>query len=173
MLYRTEGFLQKNNNSLHEDLDLVLKGADDPFVKVLYAPAEPEPAKATDASGASSEPSLKGGDAKGKGKRGGGKARFSSVSGHFLGQLTSLTDTLASTTSHFVRCVNPNKTKTANSFAGGHVLHQLRCSGMMEALRLMHAGFPTRCQAFDRTDAHACSAHAPYACGLPHTVPSV
>ena len=26
-----------------------------------------------------------------------------------------------------------------------HVLHQLRCSGMMEALRLMHAGFPTRC----------------------------
>jgi myosin heavy subunit len=49
------------------------------------------------------------------------------------------------TNSHFVRCINPNRIKKAGNFAGGHVLHQLRCSGMMEALRLMHAGFPTRC----------------------------
>ena len=67
----------------------------------------------------------------------GAKTRFSSVSGHFVLQLSELTSTLASTNSHFVRCVNPNKSKMSNSIQGGHVLHQLRCSGMMEALRLM------------------------------------
>ena len=40
VLYHSEGFLQKNNNSLHEDLDLVLKSAEDPFLKLLFAPAD-------------------------------------------------------------------------------------------------------------------------------------
>ena len=80
-------------------------------------------------------------------KKGGGDkgGRFASVSAHFLGQLNQLTTTLAETNAHFVRCINPNTMKKPDAFTGGHVLHQLRCSGMMEALRLMHAGFPTRC----------------------------
>lgn len=87
------------------------------------------------------------------GRRGGKtQARFSSVSGHFCTQLGALTDTLQSTSSHFVRCINPNKKKTPDCFVGGEVLHQLRCSGMMEALRLMHAGFPTRCPYEDLYD---------------------
>ena len=45
-----------------------------------------------------------------------------------------------------------NQLKQPNAFNGGHVLHQLRCSGMMEALRLMHAGFPTRCPYEDLYD---------------------
>ena len=85
-------------------------------------------------------------------KKGGGKARFSSVSAHFVQQLKTLCETLEATNSHFVRCVNPNKLKQPNAFNGGHVLHQLRCSGMMEALRLMHAGFPTRCPYEDLYD---------------------
>ena len=51
-----------------------------------------------------------------------------------------------------MRCVNPNKNKEPDNVSGGHVLHQLRCSGMMEALRLMHAGFPTRCPYEDLYD---------------------
>ena len=73
VLYHAEGFLQKNNNSLHEDLELVLQGAGDAFLREIVAEdaaAAPPP------------------------KKGGGKARFSSVSAHFVGQLKSLCETL-------------------------------------------------------------------------------
>ena len=128
VLYHTDGFLQKNNNSLHADLEGVVRSVGDPFVEQLLERVEAVAPEEKEKAG---------------GKK--GAARFSSVSAHFISQLASLTDTLEATSSHFVRCVNPNTIKAADTFAGGHVLHQLRCSGMMEALRLMHAGFPTRC----------------------------
>ena len=141
--YTSDGFLQKNNNSLHEDLELVLQGASDDFLRALL-----EDEKATEKTAKTD------GDGGGGGKKksSASKARFSSVSAHFVGQLNSPCDTLGATSSHFVRCVNPNTKKLANAFHGGHVLHQLRCSGMMEALRLMHAGFPTRCPYEDLYD---------------------
>ena len=151
VLYHSEGFLQKNNNSLHEDLDLVLKSAEDPFLKLLFAPADSgrSSAQMVEADERAKPALNKSGSTSTKR---GAKTRFSSVSGHFVLQLSELTSTLASTNSHFVRCVNPNKSKMSNSIQGGHVLHQLRCSGMMEALRLMHSGFPTRCPYEDLYD---------------------
>ena len=130
VLYHASGFLQKNNNSLHGDLDELLHAAEAPFVReVLAASGEGD--------GAAAPPK--------KGKGGGSQMRFSSISAKFVNQLAQLHTNLQATNSHFVRCINPNTTKEADAFRGGHVLHQLRCSGMMEALRLMHAGFPTRC----------------------------
>ena len=46
---------------------------------------------------------------------------------------------------HFIRCIKTNRASKANAFDGSYVLMQLRCSGMMEALELMQAGYPTRC----------------------------
>ncbi|KOO32866.1 myo6 protein [Chrysochromulina tobinii] len=158
VMYHSEGFLQKNNNSLHDDLELVLKNAEDPFLQLLNQVMEEEPTHAC--SGLRASTPLLGGPTEmplganrglGMGKRT-AKARFSSVSAHFLVQLSQLTDNLERTSSHFVRCVNPNKVKSPDKFMGGHVLHQLRCSGMMEALRLMHEGFPTRCPYEDLYD---------------------
>ena len=132
VLYHTTGFLQKNNNSLHSDLEGVVRAAADPFLQHMLERVD------------KSKPDEK---ESGVGKASSKKSatRFSSVSAYFITQLGQLTDTLQSTSSHFVRCINPNTIKAADTFVGGHVLHQLRCSGMMEALRLMHAGFPTRC----------------------------
>jgi myosin-6 len=158
VMYHSEGFLQKNNNSLHDDLELVLKNAEDPFLQLLNQVMEEEPAHAcsglrasTPSLGGPTEMPLGANRGLGMGKRT-AKARFSSVSAHFLVQLSQLTDNLERTSSHFVRCVNPNKVKSPDKFMGGHVLHQLRCSGMMEALRLMHEGFPTRCPYEDLYD---------------------
>ena len=78
--YHTEGFLQKNNNMLHSDLELVLKAATDPFVATMVAEAEAKLA-------AQQEKNPK----KGGGDKGG---RFASVSAHFLGQLNQLTTTV-------------------------------------------------------------------------------
>lgn len=60
-------------------------------------------------------------------------------------QLGNLADTLSKTSSNFIRCIKPNDVKQPGVFQGPKVIDQLRCSGMMEALKLMHEGYPTRC----------------------------
>tara|TARA_B100000524_G_scaffold325527_1_gene208487 strand:- start:520 stop:1302 length:783 start_codon:yes stop_codon:yes gene_type:complete len=78
--YCTEGFLQKNNNSLHADLERILATADHPFLKALREHEEArKPARPKGAP--PPKPSAT-------------KARFSSVSAHFLTQLGELYTTL-------------------------------------------------------------------------------
>ena len=60
------------------------------------------------------------------------------VGGRFLKQLGELADTLGNTSSHFIRCIKPNNAQQPGIFEGNKVVDQLRCSGMMEALKLMH-----------------------------------
>ena len=54
------------------------------------------------------------------------------MSTKFKKQLNLLTESLASTTSHFIRCVKPNVSKKPKVFEGPKVMDQLRCSGMIE-----------------------------------------
>lgn len=141
--YCTATFLDKNNNVLHADLEEVVLSTTDPFLREVLAGA-PITASLASASAASKE-NVPGAPTAGQAApRAIAASRFQSVSGQFVRQLGELIGMLRSTNSHFVRCINPNVHKKAGCFDGGRVLSQLRCSGMIEALRLMHAGFPTR-----------------------------
>lgn len=51
---------------------------------------------------------------------------------------------MQSTSPYFVRCVNPNNQKKPSQFDPDYVLKQLRCGGLIEALRVLKLGFPTR-----------------------------
>uniref|UniRef100_A0A6A7G5A7 Unconventional myosin n=1 Tax=Hirondellea gigas TaxID=1518452 RepID=A0A6A7G5A7_9CRUS len=62
----------------------------------------------------------------------------------FTAQLNNLVVTLTTTKSMFVRCVNPNKNKSATEFDMDHVALQLRSGGLVEALKVMKLGYPTR-----------------------------
>ena len=52
--------------------------------------------------------------------------------------------TLRSTHSHFVRCIKPNHEQVPRRFVNELVLQQLLNSGMVDAVRLLSAGYPTR-----------------------------
>ena len=45
---------------------------------------------------------------------------------------------------HYVRCINPNDSKQSEHFDKVDVLEQLRCGGVMEAVRVTRAGFASR-----------------------------
>uniref|UniRef100_A0AAR2LF30 Myosin motor domain-containing protein n=1 Tax=Pygocentrus nattereri TaxID=42514 RepID=A0AAR2LF30_PYGNA len=51
---------------------------------------------------------------------------------------------LLSTHPHFVRCLIPNESKTPGLMENFLVIHQLRCNGVLEGIRICRKGFPSR-----------------------------
>jgi myosin-5 len=69
---------------------------------------------------------------------------FESVTSQFKRQLSDLMLRINVAHPHFVRCINPNSVKEPNKLEPEMILDQLRCSGLMEAVRVSRAGFPVR-----------------------------
>ncbi|KAM6976546.1 myosin-7-like [Aplochiton taeniatus] len=81
---------------------------------------------------------------------GGGKKKkgssFQTVSALHRENLNKLMTNLRSTHPHFVRCLIPNETKTPGTMENPLVMHQLRCNGVLEGIRICRKGFPNRIQ---------------------------
>ncbi|KAL6488974.1 hypothetical protein MHYP_G00027150 [Metynnis hypsauchen] len=82
----------------------------------------------------------------GKGGKGGKKkgSSFQTVSALHRENLNKLMANLRSTHPHFVRCLIPNETKTPGAMENPLVMHQLRCNGVLEGIRICRKGFPNR-----------------------------
>lgn len=63
---------------------------------------------------------------------------------HFKASLLELMTKLGATTPQFVRCVRPNVEGVPHSFDNEAVLRQLRCTGVMETVRIRRNGFALR-----------------------------
>uniref|UniRef100_A0A9J7YF07 Myosin heavy chain 7 n=1 Tax=Cyprinus carpio carpio TaxID=630221 RepID=A0A9J7YF07_CYPCA len=79
--------------------------------------------------------------AKEKKKKG---SSFQTVSALHRENLNKLMTNLRSTHPHFVRCIIPNETKTPGAMENPLVMHQLRCNGVLEGIRICRKGFPNR-----------------------------
>ncbi|XP_062376909.1 myosin-7-like [Sardina pilchardus] len=82
----------------------------------------------------------------GKKKKG---SSFQTVSALHRENLNKLMTNLRSTHPHFVRCIIPNETKTPGAMENPLVMHQLRCNGVLEGIRICRKGFPNRIQYAD------------------------
>nr|XP_048332478.1 myosin-15 isoform X3 [Ziziphus jujuba var. spinosa] len=116
--YHTDTFLDKNRDYVVVEHCNLLSSSKYPFVAGLF-PSLPEE---------SSRSSYK----------------FSSVASRFKHQLQALMETLNSTEPHYIRCVKPNSLNQPQKFENLSILHQLRCGGVLEAVRISLAGYPTR-----------------------------
>ncbi|MEW5317854.1 MAG: hypothetical protein WDW38_009118 [Sanguina aurantia] len=67
--------------------------------------------------------------------------QFTSVTSQFKRQLAELMGTLGKMAPHYVRCIKPNPASAPCVFDNGYCLNQLKCSGVMEAVRISCAGF--------------------------------
>mmetsp|Transcript_53069 Transcript_53069/g.121111 ORF Transcript_53069/g.121111 Transcript_53069/m.121111 type:complete len:701 (+) Transcript_53069:1755-3857(+) len=66
------------------------------------------------------------------------------VGSQFRGQLDELVSDLHQTYPRYVRCIKPNGKKAVHEFDSQEVLRQLRCAGMLEAIRIRRAGYGAR-----------------------------
>ncbi|WOH14554.1 hypothetical protein DCAR_0934074 [Daucus carota subsp. sativus] len=76
------------------------------------------------------------------------QSKFSSIGTRFKQQLQSLMETLSTTEPHYIRCVKPNSVLKPGIFENFNVINQLRCGGVLEAIRISCAGYPTK-RSFD------------------------
>ncbi|CAB11475.1 myosin II heavy chain Myo3 [Schizosaccharomyces pombe] len=72
------------------------------------------------------------------------KGIFRTVSQRHRRQLSSLMHQLEATQPHFVRCIIPNNLKQPHNLDKSLVLHQLRCNGVLEGIRIAQTGFPNK-----------------------------
>uniref|UniRef100_A0A672HNQ1 Myosin, heavy chain b n=1 Tax=Salarias fasciatus TaxID=181472 RepID=A0A672HNQ1_SALFA len=127
--YNITGWLDKNKDPLNDSVVQLYQKSSNKLLAFLYAAH----AGAEEASG--------GGGKKGGKKKGGS---FQTVSALFRENLGKLMTNLRSTHPHFVRCLIPNETKTPGLMENFLVIHQLRCNGVLEGIRICRKGFPSR-----------------------------
>ncbi|RHY28707.1 hypothetical protein DYB32_006939 [Aphanomyces invadans] len=125
--YKVAGFLDKNNDSLHNDLLDLTNSSRMAFLRGLFSPAGQSP----------SEQKLK-------------RASMTKMTGtmtvgrKFREQMTELMQQLNTTTPAFVRCVKPNNLRFPQGWNAELILNQLIYLGVMETVRIRRSGFPVR-----------------------------
>jgi len=70
--------------------------------------------------------------------------KFSSVGSQFKKQLAELMSSLHTMSPHYIRCIKPNALNKPLLFENAYNLHQLRCGGVLEAIRISCAGYPSK-----------------------------
>lgn len=73
-----------------------------------------------------------------------GSVATKSVGAQFSAQLRELRSRIDTTVPHYIRCLKPNDELVPNSFDPKMIVDQLRCGGVLEAVRVSRAGYPTR-----------------------------
>jgi len=73
------------------------------------------------------------------------KQTFRSISGKYSKDLEALLQTLSEANLHYIRCFKPNSAQKPDLFNGQLVLDQIIQCGTIELVKIMHDGFPNRC----------------------------
>ncbi|XP_031126297.1 myosin-12 isoform X2 [Ipomoea triloba] len=115
--YQADHFLDKNKDYVIAEHQALLTASLCTFVANLFPPLPEETSK---------------------------QSKFSSIGTRFKQQLQSLMETLSTTEPHYIRCVKPNAVLKPGIFENVNVLNQLRCGGVLEAIRISCAGYPTK-----------------------------
>ncbi|KAJ8755790.1 hypothetical protein K2173_024335 [Erythroxylum novogranatense] len=115
--YQANQFLDKNKDYVVAEHQALLTASKCSFVAGLFPPLPEESSKSS---------------------------KFSSIGSRFKLQLQSLMETLSVTEPHYIRCVKPNNVLKPAIFENSNVIQQLRCGGVLEAIRISCAGYPTR-----------------------------
>lgn len=128
--YDATGFLEKNKDVLHGDLLDLMRSSTCKLLSDFAAIVAMAAAATAPSRGAPN-------------KRG-SVSQTQSVGSRFKGQLSLLMTKLNSASPHYIRCIKPNAKLVPDDLSTQIVLHQLRCCGVLEVVRISRQGYPTR-----------------------------
>ncbi|KAK0418532.1 hypothetical protein QR680_013620 [Steinernema hermaphroditum] len=116
--YSVDGFMDKNKDTLFQDLKRLLFGSDSPLLKEMF----PDGAKSIHEV----------------------NKRPPTAGALFKNSMSELVKQLASKEPHYIRCIKPNENKSSREFDVERVEHQVRYLGLLENVRVRRAGFAYR-----------------------------
>ncbi|RHY06913.1 hypothetical protein DYB25_001752 [Aphanomyces astaci] len=125
--YESIGFLEKHKDNLLPDLSDLMRSSSMAYIQALFHEKKVE---------AKVEPTTK--------RRGGSMMNISTVGTQFKDSLTELMTSIQSTSVQYVRCIKPNSIKSSSTMEHAMVVSQLRCAGVIEAIRISRAAYPNR-----------------------------
>ncbi|KAI7867641.1 P-loop containing nucleoside triphosphate hydrolase protein [Spinellus fusiger] len=126
--YEAEGFIDKNKDTVPDEILALLHNAKSEFLVDMLQSAT----AANAVTPAPNEP---------KKMNAPKKPTLGSI---FKLSLINLMDTIGETNVHYIRCLKPNEAKVAWVFEPNMVLSQLRACGVLETIRISCAGYPSR-----------------------------
>ena len=122
VIYASNGFLEKNKDQLHAEVVELIKSSGNELIQVfcqqLGEPTTP--------------------------LRRGTSIAKASVGTQFKLQLKNLLDTIDQTSPHYIRCLKPNDKSSPDEFVRDRVGLQLKCSGVIEAIRVARTCYSVR-----------------------------
>ncbi|XP_053520207.1 unconventional myosin-Vb isoform X3 [Artibeus jamaicensis] len=140
--YLSDGFLEKNRDTVYEEQINILKASKFPLVADLFHDdKDPVPASVASAKGSSSKINVRSARPQLKAPN---KEHKKTVGHQFRTSLHLLMETLNATTPHYVRCIKPNDEKLPFHFDPKRAVQQLRACGVLETIRISAAGYPSR-----------------------------
>ncbi|KAF2484542.1 P-loop containing nucleoside triphosphate hydrolase protein [Neohortaea acidophila] len=133
--YESDGFIEKNRDTVPDEHLDVLKNTSNTFLREVMEAS----AVVREREGAAVAPKTNGVPSKAR-----SAAKKPTLGGIFKSSLIELMNTINSTDVHYIRCIKPNESKEGWKFEGPMVLSQLRACGVLETVRISCAGYPTR-----------------------------
>ncbi|XP_067874088.1 unconventional myosin-Vc isoform X2 [Heterodontus francisci] len=138
--YECEGFLEKNRDTLYEELINVLKKSKLNLLAEYFQDNE--------SSTGSLNANIKVRPAR-PGFKSFNKQHRTTVGSKFRNSLHLLMETLNATTPHYVRCIKPNDSKLPFEYDSKRVVQQLRACGVLETIRISAQSYPSRWTYFE------------------------
>ncbi|KAI0244855.1 Myosin type-2 heavy chain 1 [Massospora cicadina] len=123
--YESESFLEKNRDTVPDEILAVLQNSDAEFVNLIL-PTQESQVLSPKANG---RPSA---------------TKRQTLGSAFKLSLSSLMETIGDTNVHYIRCIKPNEDKAPWCFENKMVLAQLRACGVLETIRISCSGYPSR-----------------------------
>ncbi|KAM7152092.1 unconventional myosin-Vc [Macrochelys suwanniensis] len=133
--YKSEGFLEKNRDTVYEVLIDILKNSKFHLCANFFQdhPVPISPFRST-ITVKSAKTVVKSPN----------KQFRTTVGSKFRSSLYLLMETLNATTPHYVRCIKPNDEKLPFEFDSKRVVQQLRACGVLETIRISAQSYPSR-----------------------------
>ncbi|XP_055517073.1 unconventional myosin-Vc-like isoform X3 [Leucoraja erinacea] len=138
--YECEGFLEKNRDTLYEELINVLKKSKIHLLANFFSDNE--------SSTGNLNANIKVRAAR-TGFKSFKKQHRTTVGSKFRSSLHLLMETLNATTPHYVRCIKPNDSKLPFEYDCKRVVQQLRACGVLETIRISAQSYPSRWTYFE------------------------
>ena len=126
--YDVDGFVEKNRDELPKEASDLLLSSSNAFIRTLAEILQPSTPTGRNKvvsprSGATQRPT---------------------VGVQFSSQLHSLRSKIDETSPHYIRCLKPNNLLAPDLFDAALIADQLRCAGVIEAVRVSRLGYPQR-----------------------------